>query len=597
MFDKSRVFAVGVPGEDELKLLLTRYRLAEPRLKIDDTDRAARELNYLLREGYEQKCLEDGGVRPVTLWDIDQRMKAWLSESEGEKVLDEKALCGLSPFTAKLEPDPRKKLSETKGWEPAAKEILGKLSTFKALHPEYDRAKAELSAKGESPLLTSRFTGSAEGIYPTADKLCHIMLTGPPGVGKTTLARLLGRIFADEGLLESGHVTVVKAADLISEHIGGTYHSTERALSRAEGGVLFIDEAYELYEGKPKDGRARSSYRNEALTVLVQALTDNHRHFLMVLAGYSCSAPDAKDGVEALFDMNPGLESRIKSKIKLESYSPELLEEIFENEIRRSGFVTGGGINKKGLVKICERIKRTSTETFANARTILNYAADVMSNSVERCPKAAGGERELLPEDFPEEVRELLGGRDINYEELLDDIRHELPGLGSIAADIVDRAYRRQRGRSARLGDSDANGIYSMIFAGRPGSGKTTAAKLLARAFGEMGLTGRTPPVIVDDPSNCHPDVFRQKIREALDKNTILLIDEAYGLRDELVTMLLSPMTESGLICIFCMYETEIEAFKNKNSGIASRLDIYHLRDYTPQEQTDIFRKMASDEG
>jgi stage V sporulation protein K len=145
----------------------------------------------------------------------------------------------------------------------------------------------------------------------------HMVFRGAPGTGKTTVARLLGRLFHALGVLPKGHLVEVERADLVGEYIGHTAQKTREAVRRALGGVMFVDEAYALARGGEKD------FGKEAIDTLVKAMEDHKDEFLLVLAGYP-------QEMTAFLQANPGLLSRLPIHLNFPNYGPAEMLEICE---------------------------------------------------------------------------------------------------------------------------------------------------------------------------------------------------------------------------------------------------------------------------
>lgn len=143
----------------------------------------------------------------------------------------------------------------------------------------------------------------------------HMIFQGNPGTGKTTVARTLGRIFRDTGVLTKGHIIEAERADLVGEYIGHTAQKTREVLRQAAGGILFVDEAYSLARGGEKD------FGKEAIDTLVKSMEDNRDKLLIILAGYP-------DEMTWFASQNPGLRSRLPIKMTFPDYTPEELMEI-----------------------------------------------------------------------------------------------------------------------------------------------------------------------------------------------------------------------------------------------------------------------------
>lgn len=181
----------------------------------------------------------------------------------------------------------------------------------------------------------------------TSPLVLHMIFKGNPGTGKTTVARIIGRLFHQMQILSKGHLVEVERADLVGEYIGHTAQKTREQVKKALGGVLFIDEAYSLARGGEKD------FGREAIDVLVRAMENYREQLVLILAGY-------KEEMEWFIRTNPGLRSRFPIQIDFDDYnltelmaigkkmlaerdyilSPEAEEEL-ERILRRSIFVTG----------------------------------------------------------------------------------------------------------------------------------------------------------------------------------------------------------------------------------------------------------------
>ncbi|MBT9281109.1 MAG: AAA family ATPase [Hydrogenibacillus schlegelii] len=155
----------------------------------------------------------------------------------------------------------------------------------------------------------------------TSGQLLHMMFYGNPGTGKTTVARLVGRMFREMGVLSRGHFVEVEASDLIAGYVGQTGPKTQAKIREALGGVLFIDEAYALV---PEDD-TRNSFGPEAIAVLIKAMEDHRDNLCVILAGY-------EDEMKRLLKVNPGLRSRIPFVLHFPDYTPPELLRIFVAE-------------------------------------------------------------------------------------------------------------------------------------------------------------------------------------------------------------------------------------------------------------------------
>ncbi|MBT2367352.1 right-handed parallel beta-helix repeat-containing protein [Streptomyces sp. ISL-10] len=193
----------------------------------------------------------------------------------------------------------------------------------------------------------------------------HLVFTGSPGTGKTTVARLYGEILASLGVLESGHLVEVSRVDLVGEHIGSTAIRTQEAFERARGGVLFIDEAYAL---SPEDsGR---DFGKEAIDTLVKLMEDHRDAVVVIVAGYTAE-------MERFLNVNPGVASRFSRTITFPDYAPEELLRIVEQQAEEHEYRLGEGA-AEALLKYFTALPKGPA--FGNGRT----ARQTFESMVER---------------------------------------------------------------------------------------------------------------------------------------------------------------------------------------------------------------------
>ena len=210
----------------------------------------------------------------------------------------------------------------------------------------------------------------------TADMSFHMVFSGNPGTGKTTVARLLGRIFKGLGLLSRGHLVECDRSSLCADYVGQTASKTKKVIQSALGGVLFIDEAYSL---NARTSSGTQDYGKEAVSTLLKEMEDHRDDLIVIVAGYT-------DLMDDFISMNPGLESRFRFKIKFEDYSSEEMAMIFWSFCKRNGF----GITKEAYARI-QGIFVSYTpdkgQMFSNARLARNLFENAVMNQAQRLSK------------------------------------------------------------------------------------------------------------------------------------------------------------------------------------------------------------------
>ncbi|WP_371557310.1 right-handed parallel beta-helix repeat-containing protein [Streptomyces longwoodensis] len=219
----------------------------------------------------------------------------------------------------------------------------------------------------------------------------HLVFTGSPGTGKTTVARLYGEILASLGVLEKGHLVEVSRVDLVGEHIGSTAIRTQEAFERARGGVLFIDEAYAL---SPED--AGRDFGKEAIDTLVKLMEDHRESVVVIVAGYTAE-------MERFLSVNPGVASRFSRTITFGDYGPEELLRIVEQQAEEHEYRLAPG-TPEALLKYFTALPKGAA--FGNGRTARQTFEAMVERHASRVAQVAEPSTDdltlLFPEDLPE---------------------------------------------------------------------------------------------------------------------------------------------------------------------------------------------------
>jgi len=423
----------------------------------------------------------------------------------------------------------------------------------------------------------------------------HLALKGNPGTGKTTVAKLISEIYRDAGILELGHTLKVTRDDLVGRFVGDTAIKTKAKIEQAMGGVLFIDEAYTLIQGGEND------YGRESLNTILEAMSDRNGQFSVIMAGY----PDEIDKVIA---SNDGFESRFGNILTIDDFEPEVLEKIFRNTCRDyfQPIMLDAELDK-ALPGFFKEVCSNKEKKFGNARVVKET---IFGEMVKHILPGADGIRIAKKEHFPDKYRKYFELSEADPA-ILNELE-ELIGLENVKTRINELILdkKMQKKRAQATGKDESNIKYEpghYIFAGNPGTGKTTAADMMAAQLKRIGLlkTDKIVKCSASDLSKGHiggTEVNTIKIiQEAIDKGTVCFIDEAHQLADEhsygkqalnsIIPFVSRHEKEFSLI--FAGYADAIENIFKTDRGLRRRFEIITFEDYDPQELTSIFYFMA----
>lgn len=276
------------------------------------------------------------------------------SQSSDKKVTEEKPVV----INDILGPDPIEELNDMIGLDSVKAEV-------KSL-TNYIKLMKEREAKGlKSPNISY-----------------HCVFSGNPGTGKTTVARILARIYRDLGVVSKGHLVETDRNGLIGSYVGQTGPKTNALIDSALGGVLFIDEAYGLLDS---DG---GGYGDEAIATLLKRMEDDRKDLVVIVAGYT---NEMKKFIEA----NPGLQSRFTRYINFPDYSPEELYRIFEARMKPYSFKLSADGSAK-LKEVLETVFKSKTRNFGNGRYVRNLFETAVTNMANRTSKLKNPSNEDL---------------------------------------------------------------------------------------------------------------------------------------------------------------------------------------------------------
>ncbi|MEO0166843.1 MAG: AAA family ATPase [candidate division WOR-3 bacterium] len=443
----------------------------------------------------------------------------------------------------------------------------------------------------------------AEQLGETYKLGIHIVMTGNPGTGKTTVARKLGEIFQAIGLLDRGHLVEVDRSKMVAQYVGQTAPQVNKLCDSAMGGILFIDEAYTLAPENVVD-----SFGKEAIDTLLKRMEDDRGKFIVIVAGYPKE-------MQNFINANPGLPSRFNTYFHFEDYQPDELLGIFKKMAEKNKYEIEDKAEEK-LKGIFTSMYERRDKTFANGREVRKLFEECIKMQANRLSALKDYDKKELSiirvEDIPPkyEIEKVVS---------IEDALKKLEGLIGLQAvkrevkKLIDYLQVERARASAGIKETMLN--LHFVFRGNPGTGKTTVARILADVFKAMGLLSKGHLVEVDRSGLVAEYVGQTapKTNRVIDNamGGILFIDEAYTLAPqkggvghdfgkEAIDTLLKRMEDDRgkFIVIVAGYPEPMEDFINANPGLQSRFTKYiDFEDYKPEELKAIFISMVEKKG
>jgi SpoVK/Ycf46/Vps4 family AAA+-type ATPase len=427
--------------------------------------------------------------------------------------------------------------------------------------------------------------------YGAEKPMQHFVFLGPPGTGKTSVARVVAKIFYAFGLLDTPLVVEAQRADLVGEYLGATAIKTNELVNSALGGVLFIDEAYSLVNDSEGQG---DRFGHEAIQALLKRAEDDRTELIIILAGY-------EKQMEGFLASNPGLNSRFGLRVKFPTYSPAELMALAELYLDQRGGILDVDA-RPALWRMMEDVgRRRLADELGNGRFVRSLlekagrARDVriMADGAE--PSSA--ELVTLEASDMERAGAELTARFRGYsqaptlESALAEL-DELVGLEPVKRQVHEIAAQLRVARlRERQGLSSQPPVRHFVFTGPPGTGKTTVARILGRIFTALGLLVR-PEVIEAHRADLvgeHLGSTAIKTGKLIDSalGGVLFIDEAYSLYNagyssgdaygsEAVATLLKRAEDDRerLVIVLAGYPADMDRFLRSNPGLASRFSV-----------------------
>lgn len=600
--NRSCTMFIGLPNQDEFRYMLEYLRLVGDGGKKltfarKDIPKIVSSLMYLSREADREEN------RAGYLSSVYENIVWYMKQQDEDTVkFDENSVKQIySRFSGGESSDPMETLQKTKGWETVAKRIKEIVSDYKQKKEKFI-AQQPQNKKTDMVICANERIDTPEDSIDFNYPVPHFIIRGNPGVGKTTVARLIGQIFYEAGILKKGLTIEATRDDLIDRYVGGTTGKTRECVMRAQEGVLFIDDAYSLLENTEDN-----NYPKQAIDELVAIMTNPKQYrFCMIMAGY----PEPMD---KLLKMNSGLSSRFSKAniLTIEDYPPELLQSIFENNCKKDGYRFWGeaeGEDDPLDLKLFFKnlYDQRDRANFGNARDVVSIAREAKMQSSLRDDNI----RCIVKDDFGD-YKKYFDSHGVSS---IEDIYKEIDQY--VGLEFVKELFENVRLEILDAEDCKRRGVKPdtypdhYIFAGNPGTGKTTVGKMIGHFYHLMGVLGGKETIFVDASEIIGSHVgdsknkILEKIQEAIDHNSLLYIDEAYQIADtayssEIVGAMMTKMTENAadFKMIFGMYTNRVEDFLKLNSGLSRRVRIVEFKDYDPQQLVKIFDKTIEGQG
>lgn len=291
---------------------------------------------------------------------------------------------------------PEKAAPQTQAAKPEEKEEIPPKEKIEDLLAELDSYVGMDAIKTEVRSLINMvqvYKLRREHDLPTTDMSLHMVFSGNPGTGKTTVARIMSRIYHSLDILSKGQLVEVDRSGLVAGYVGQTALKTQKVIEKAMGGVLFIDEAYAL------NGKSENDFGQEAIDTILKAMEDHRDDLVVIVAGYT-------ELMDRFIHSNPGLESRFNRFLMFEDYTPEQMVAIFKMQCKKGCYVLAQGTEELVRDFIAEE---SADDSFGNARGVRNLFEHILVAQNNRLAKMENVTRDDLMQILPDDVLSARG--------------------------------------------------------------------------------------------------------------------------------------------------------------------------------------------
>ncbi|MDY3005755.1 AAA family ATPase [Anaerococcus sp. AGMB00486] len=423
---------------------------------------------------------------------------------------------------------------------------------------------------------------------PVEKSSLHSVFLGNPGTGKTTVARLIGKILFENGALYNKDKYIfieASESDLISSFVGKTAIQTHEILEKAKGGVLFIDEAYTLNKGD-----SSVNHGQEAINTILKYMEDHRDEIMIIFAGYTKE-------MEQFLETNPGLKSRVSNRFIFEDYTSDEIVEIGESILISKQYV----LEDRQYYKKNVSFAYESTLDKSNARWIRNFNEKLLKVFADRVIETGSDDFTTITNTDIDEVFDSKKYK--NYDDKDEDAYEKLNkliGINQVKKQVNEfismaELNKRRKDQGQRV---QSMSLHS-LFLGNPGTGKTTVARILGSLLYQKSIITENKFIEVSRSDLVAGFVGQTaiKTREVLKSalGGVLFIDEAYSLSSgtgndfgrEAIDEILKFMEDyrDNIVIIFAGYSKEMAEFLGMNSGLSSRIpNRFVFEDYDDEE-------------